>query len=238
MTKYLPEQTRVYGTTIYLQTGHNFEETAAILSALDGAGITYEDQVYDSSTGDATGRVKVFGTEGTRILLVINGMAVSHIYANVFFTPTASELSAIQNSNLGYEYEYGPIAETAAEIGDQIFPTPAFDDETGVISLAGGNGWTISGGTMSCDDDASATFEPLKDIVEGVYAVEIIETALTHRGVNVDIGTGNVQAITWGAGTTGTCTIPVGADPDQVITIYGGDGVPVSLTACTVTRTS
>lgn len=244
MTKYIPEQPRVTGTfTISIngrptafRVGQNFEDTAALLSALDGAGIEYTDPVYSSTDGEATGRIKVTSVD-TRILLQINGQPISHIYGNVFFTPTAAELNCIQNSNYAYELEYS-APPSGAEIGEQIFPTPTFSDSTGAIDLGG---WTISGGVMACDDDSVATFEPLSDLVEGIYSISVTETALTHRGVSVSLAgdSGNIQSIAWvGATTAGACTVVVDEVISQEIRISCGDGVPVSLTAFTVTRTS
>lgn len=226
----------VNGALYRLTVGEDFTDNAALLEALDAAGILYEDPAYSLTTGTATGRIKVLSVD-TRILLQLNGVLVSRISGNVFFTPTAAELEAIQHSALTYVEEYGAPVPTNAGIGDQIFPMPGFDSESGIVSNVG---WVIAGGKATSAADAVLVVTLNKILVSGIYRVAATFEAPSGAygataTVNIATHAGNL-----GDGLAGakTVDIVVGTMPNNTITISEPNGLFLKLDSLTVTRIS
>lgn len=234
MTKYIPTQDGVSGTflvtgSIYLTEGEAFEESQSLLDALDAAEITYTDPPGTAPTG----RVKVFSPDNNRILLDLSGVP-SHIEANLFFTPTAAQLTAIQ-AGYGYQREYGPLDADICAINEQIFPSPYFADETGLVSSVGMNPLE---GSWSTDGDGSTTWTPTKTMIEGIYEVTMILSSLGNE-VYVDIGNTGTSIFTppslYQAVNTAQVVV---RDPGTAIRVYEGAGDPGGADSLFIKRVS
>lgn len=128
MTKHLPLQSRIEGSFTVgingaftnLVEGANFTDTAALLAALDAAGIAYEAVPLTALTGTASGRIRLVGT-GASWTVGVNG-TFSDIPMNTWFTPTAAQLEALQRAPfLTIEVEYTdqtPDAFTFTDVTD------------------------------------------------------------------------------------------------------------------------
>lgn len=229
----------VNGTIYRLTVGEEFADNAALLAALDGAGVSYAEPGYTATSGSPTGRIKILSVD-TRILLCINGAAVSRVSGNVFFTPTAAELEAIRNSTLTWILEYGAPQGGDAGIGDEIFPMPAWAAESGIVSNVG---WTIAGGLGTCVEDAVLTVTLTKNMIEGIYRVGTIFTAPSGAyGAAMGIGLpAGLNGGSLGDGTTGvlkTLDIVVDQLGANTITLSESQGLLLRLTEFSVKRIS
>jgi hypothetical protein len=219
-----------------LTVGEDFTDNVALLEALDAAGIVYEDPGYSAATGTATGRLKILSVD-TRILLSINGVIVSRVSGNVFFTPTADELEAITHSNLTYILEYGAAGGGSAGIGDQIFPMPGFDSASGIFS---NTGWTITGGKGISAADGILVVTLNKTLVSGIYRVATtFETPSGAYGATMGLALSGVGG-TIGNGSVGakTTDIVVGTVGANTIRLSETNGLSLQLDLLTVTRIS
>jgi hypothetical protein len=226
----------VNGTIYRLTVGEDFTDNAALLEALDAAGIIYEDPGYSAATGTATGRLKILSVD-TRILLSINGAVVSRVSGNVFFTPTADELEAITHSNLTYILEYGAAGGGSAGIGDQIFPMPGFDSASGILS---NTGWTITGGKGISAADGILVVTLNKTLVSGIYRVATtFETPSGAYGATMGLNLSGVGG-TIGNGSAGakTADIVVGTVGANTLRMDEQNGLGLQLDVLTVTRIS
>jgi hypothetical protein len=234
----LPATLSVAGVSTLIVAGALHNETPDLLAALDAASTIIH-------LGD-TGRIRVPATT-TRIALTIGGEA-GHIYANVWFTPTPDELAAVLAAELVYQSEFltDEEVDSAPALGEEIFPTPAFANSTGLISAGS---WTISGNVASSDGGGEPmVFGPTNDITEGLYeAIVEISTNLYGDDVSIAIGGANGASTnvagedpspTPGVGIYTLSGIVVDNVTEQTIKINEGNGVPVTITSLSVKRTA
>jgi hypothetical protein len=232
-TKFIPEQSGVSGTfhvadEIYLTVGHPFEATTDITTALDAASVTYTDPPGTVPTG----RIRIFRPDNNRILLDIGGVP-HHVPSNLFFIPTGDELALIE-AGYGFERELGPVAGCA--IGEQIFPSPYFNDGTGLVSSSN---LDALDGSWSTDGDGTSVWTPTSPLIEGTYSVAgILETPgrMVRVGIGASSGGGGIFTID-SLFSTFSGQVEVRA-PGATIRVYEPSGLPVALDSLLISRVS
>lgn len=132
---------------------------------------------------------------------------------------------------------------SAAPVNDEYFPTPDFNNSNGVIDPGS---WTISGGTAAANGDSQPMLlTPAITLTAGVYHVEVtISTNNFGDQIIVQLGgVGGAQGLTDSDlnPTTGVFEFDLtlgGGFASQLISINENSGVPVTITAVSITKTS
>lgn len=190
-----------------------------------------------------TGRIRV-PSSLSRVPCTISGQP-GHVYGNVWFTPTPAELEAVSDMMHEIEYATSEQFDSMPEIGEELFPTPAFANATGLI---GAGSWTIGGDMAAADGNSlPMVFGATKTIVEGVYEAVIEIAANPHNndltisvgGLNnkmTDILGGDPPYV--GTGIKTITDILVRDVTEQTISINETNGFPVTITSFSLKRIS
>lgn len=131
-----------------------------------------------------------------------------------------------------------------ADISDQLFPTPNFDNSNGVTELGS---FVIAGG-VAIDGEGNGGLRAilLKHPVPGTYAIQVVVTASNPSG-GISIGlparSGGYNAyppldLVSGPGTYNATITVTGNDCTDEVTIGNGQGLPVTITTLTITRST
>jgi hypothetical protein len=203
VTKYLPAQARIEGSfpvvvngaQTILTEGASFTDTTALLAALTGAGISYEDVPLDATTGAASGRIKILGT-GSSASVGVNGTIYS-LPVGSFFTPDTGVTEALDHSSWTYVREYVDGTCDAFTFTDATGVTTSSTQTSDAITVSGlGVGVSvavsITGGTYS--KNGGSYVSTAGTAVNGdTFAVRHTASASAGTAVNTVLTIGGVS---------------------------------------------